>query len=387
MAPLVIRLVPRNLARYPLRTGLTIGAVAIAILAFATLRALVDSWYARADASSATRLIVRNATSLTFRLPISYRVRIAQVQGVTLVSHATWFGGIYQETRNAFPQFAVDAESYLRLHPEYLMSADETAAFLRDRNAAIAGSEVAAKYGWEIGDIIALTGNRYPGDWEFVLRGIYEGAEEHTDERMLLFHWSALNEQLRRSRPVLADQVGAFVIGIEHADEAARVADEIDRQFANSLARTLTETQRAFQLGFIAMSQGIVQVIRTIGYVVVGIVLAVVTNAMAMSVRERMREFATLKALGFGPRHLVLLILSESVVITVAGGVLGTLATFPTVQVLQSLLGDGFPLSALSQTSLWLSGAMALLVGLVAGLMPAARIAALPVTDGLRGSG
>jgi putative ABC transport system permease protein len=384
---LLSRLVRRNLFRHPLRSVLTIGGVAIAILAFVTLRTFVDSWYAQADAAPATRLVTRNATSLAFRLPLAYRAKIQQVDGVRLVSYGTWFGGIYAGKKNAFPQFAIQPESYLELHPEYVLPTDEKTAFLRDRGAAIAGRQLASRYGWQVGDVITLKGSSYPGNWEFVLRGIYRGVDEYTDERTLFFHWEALNNRLREQQPTQAGQVGAFLVGIERPEDAATISQAIDELFQNSLAQTRTETQKAFQLGFLAMSQTIITTMQAVGFVVIGIVLAVLSNSLAMTVRERVRELCTLRALGFGPFALAALIFGESLAIGITGGIWGVLLAFPAVLILNAALDDRFPLTTISGDAILMGLAMAVLVSMSAALLPAWRFTRIAVTEGLRGNG
>jgi putative ABC transport system permease protein len=384
---LVLRFAYRNLLRHPVRTWLTISGIAIAILAFATLRTLVDSWYARVDAASATRLVTRNAISLAYRLPVTYKARIRQIRGVTSVSYGNWFGGVYVNEKNVFPQFAIDVETYLGLYPEYVLSPQEMSAFLRDRNGAIAGRELADKYGWKVGDVISLIGTRYPGTLRFVLRGIYRGAEDDTDERVFFFHWNVLNERLRENRSEQAEQVGAFVVGIQQASRAAEISREVDQAFANSLAETRTETQKAFQLGFISMSQTIVTGIQAFGFIIIIIMMTVVSNAMALSVRERVREYATLKALGFGPGHLFSLIFGEAVAIAVAGGGMGVFAAFPAMHGIRAALNGTFPLSNVSQPTILVAMAMALLIGVVAAAAPAWHVARISVTQGLRSTG
>ena len=267
---LILKLLFRNAFRHKLRTALTIIGVAVAILAFGLLRTLVGVWYLGVEGSSATRLITRNSISLIFPLPISDLERIRQVPDVTRVSYGNWFGGIYIDRKNFFPNFAVAPESYLALYPEYVLPPEEKEAFLRDRHGAVAGANLARRFGWKVGDPITLKGTIFPGNWDFVLRGIYKGARPSTDRNQFFFHWDYLNESLKQSAPGRADHAGFFIVGVRHPEQVAQVSAAVDRLFKNSLAETLTETERAFQMGVIAMSCACRSVMRIQGWSVSG---------------------------------------------------------------------------------------------------------------------
>lgn len=383
----LLKFIFRNLFRHRLRSVLTGIGMIVAIVAFGLLRTVVDAWYAGADASSATRLITRNAISLVFPLPISYENKIRQVDGVTSVSYANWFGGIYISEKNFFPQFAIAPQSYLDLYPEYVLSEDEKSAFLRDRQGAIAGSMVAAEYGWKPGDVIPIRGTIYPGDWNFVLRGIYRGAEKKTDETLFFFHWDNLNERLKKAQASRAEHVGIYVVGIKDPSLAAQISTEVDEIFRNSLAETLTETEKAFQLGFVAMTEAIVTVIQIVSFVVIAIILAVMANTMAMTARERKGEYATLKALGFGPSYIVALIFGESLMISLSAGMAGIFFTYPAADFFATKVGTLFPVFDVAHETAWMSLGVALLVGLVAAAIPAWRAVIVPVTEGLASIG
>lgn len=253
----ILKLLIRNAFRHKLRTILTIVGVAIAIVAFGLLRTLVDLWYAGVEASSSSRLITRNSISLVFPLPISYKDRIRQVPGVKDVSWGNWFGGIYKEEKNFFPNFAVEPRSYLAMYPEYLMDPDQVKAFVLDRKGCIVGRKTAERFGWKVGDQVSLRGTIFSGQWEFVIRGIYRGAEKNTDETQLLFHWDYLNESVKKTVGRRADQVGFYTISLTKPELAAEVSLAVDAIFRNSLAETLTETEKAFQMSFVSMTEAI----------------------------------------------------------------------------------------------------------------------------------
>jgi len=381
---MLFRLLFRNAFRNRLRSSLTIFGVAIAILAFGMLRTLIGAWYAGVEASSSTRLVTRNAISLIFPLPFSYKEKIRQVSGVKTVAWGNWFGGIYIDEKNFFANFAVDPQTYLSLYPEFVLSPAEKAAFLRDRKGFIAGRKLVEKYHWRLGDTVTLRGTIFPGNWDFVLRGIYRGRDETVDESQFIFHWNYLNESLKKTASTRADQVGFYMVGVEHPDVAGDVAVAIDRMFKNSMAETLTETEKAFQLGFIAMTGAIIVAIQIVSFVVIFIIMAVVANTMAMTTRERFGEYAVLKTLGFGGKHITVLILGESLVITLLGCAMGIALTYPAAALIKKYLGTYFPIFNVAVNTLYLDLAAALLVGVIAALIPLYRAIGIRIAEGLR---
>lgn len=380
----LLKLLLRNAFRHRLRTGLTILGLVVAITAFGLLRTLIGAWYAGVEASSSTRLVTRSAISLTFALPLSYAPRIKAVDGVTTVSWANWFGGIYQSEKNFFPQFAVEPASYLQLYPEYVLKPEEKEAFIRDRQGAVVGRKLAAQYGWKIGDQIPLRGTIYPGTWTFTLRGIWTGAEAKTDENQMLVHYDLVNESIKQRFPGRGDSTGAFIVGIDQPANAALISQRIDAEFHNSLAETLTETEAAFQLSFVSMSDAILAAIQAVSFIIIVIIMAVMANTMTMTARERLSEYATLKALGFPPRFVVALLFGESLLIAVIGGALGLLATFPAVAGIAHALGSFLPAFHITPLTMGLQIGAALLVGTVAAAWPAWRMSHIDIVSGLR---
>src|SRR6266487_431388 len=366
-----LRLVVKNALRHKLRTTLTIVGIVVAITAFGLLRTVIDAWYAGANASSSARLVTRNAVSLVFSLPLTYAQKIRQIDGVTAVSWANWFGGVYISERNFFPQFAIDAPTYLEIYPEFVLSPEEKKAFLTDRQGAIAGRKLAEQYGWKVGDQIPLRGTIFPGTWTFTLRGIYDGADKGTDQSTFFFHWDYLNESMKKQFPRRADQTGVFVVQLKDPQQAAEVSEAIDATFKNSLAEKLTETEKAFQLGFVAMTEAILLAIQAVSFVVIVIIMAVMANTMAMTARERYGEYATLKALGFSGGFVALLIFAESIGIALVGGSIGIAATFPIAHAFAEAMGSLFPIFFVSEDTVLMQLGAALLVGFVAACVPA----------------
>ncbi|UCE23319.1 MAG: ABC transporter permease [Candidatus Zixiibacteriota bacterium] len=380
----VLKLVSKNATRHLLRTALTILGLAIAVMAFAVIRTSIDAWYAGARASSPNRLVITNAISLVFDLPVAYKDKIAQIDGVTGISWAQWFGGTYVDPKNFFPQFAIDGETYLDLYPEYIIPSEQREAFLSERNAVIVGRALADRFGWSIGDPIRLTGTIFPGEWDFVIRGIYTGKMETTDESQWFMRYDYLDERMKVEAPPRAGQVGSFIVQIDDPSRAAQMSAFIDSLFVNSLAETKTQTEEAFQLSFVAMASSIVTGLRIVSFMVIGIILLVLANTMAMTARERVSEYAVMKTLGFRPIHIVGLIFGESLVIAGIGGLLGVIITFPINGLLAEVIKDYFPIFKLDPLTLVLGLVSSLIVGFVAAVFPTLKAVRTPIVDGLR---
>jgi len=380
-------LVLRNAFRHKLRTALTVVGIVVAIVAFGLLRTIVDAWYAGANASSSARLVTRSSVSLVFPLPLTYAQKIRQVPGVSGVTWANWFGGVYISERNFFPQFAIDAPTYLPMYPEFVLDHVQRKAFLLDRKGAIVGRKLADQYGWKVGDSIPLKGTIFPGTWTFTLRGIYDGADRTTDVSTMYFHWDYLNEAVKKLYPRRADQTGVFIVSLHDPQQAAEVSGAIDAMFRNSLAETLTETEKAFQLSFVAMTEAILLAVEAVSFVVILIIMAVMANTMAMTARERGAEYATLKALGFSNAFIAALIFAESVGIAAAGGLAGIVLTFPIAHAFGEAMGTLFPIFYVSEQTVAMQATAAIVIGVVAAAFPALRTARVRIVDGLRAAG
>ncbi|GJI94622.1 ABC transporter ATP-binding protein [Duganella caerulea] len=382
-----LRLIFKNAMRHKLRTSLTILGLVVAIFSFGLLQTVVDAWYAGAEGASNTTLVTRNKTSLVFPLPLSYQARIRAVPGVSGVGFANWFQGTYKDPKNFFAQFAVSGESYLNIYPDYLLPPEQRADFLKDRKGCIVGRKLADQYGFKVGDVIPLKGTIYPGNWELTVRGIYDGRQSTTNTATLFFHWDYVNETMKKVMPRRANQIGVYVVQIDQPENAAAISAAVDKEFANSLAETLTETEKAFQLGFVSMSEAIVVAIRVVSFVVIVIIGAVMANTMAMSARERLGEYATLKALGFGPGFLALMIFGESLLLAAFGAAIGIAVLFPFATVLGKVMGTMFPVFEVSRLTVLQQVLAALVIGTLAAIAPTIRAVRINIVDGLRSIG
>lgn len=382
----LLRLLLKNAFRHRLRALLTMIGLVVAISAFGLLRTIVDAWYAGVDATSSTRLITRSSISLTFPLPLNYAERIKSVDGVSGISWANWFGGIYITERNFFAQFAIDPPTYLALYPEFILSEQEKQDFFHDRQGCVVGRKLADKFGWKVGDTIALRGTIYPGTWSFTIRGIYRGKDAKTDAQQMFIHWKLLAETIRARMGggPQADHVGVYVVGIKNPDDAPLISQRIDAQFKNSLAETLTETEKAFQLGFVSMSEAILLAVQAVSFIIILIIMAVMANTMTMTARERLAEYATLKALGFGPNFVVKLLFGESLLIALIGGLIGMAVTFPLARAFVNAAGTLFPIFNVSMLTISLQLGASVVVGAVAAAWPAWKMSRIDIVQGLR---
>jgi putative ABC transport system permease protein len=374
-----LRLVFAQLLRKKVRTTLTIGSFTVALFLYGLLVAIRGAFSGGADVAGVDRLTVINKTSLIMPLPFSYRDRILRVPGVSGVTYATWFGGVYQDERNFFPQFGVDKDTWFDVYSEYVLPKDQREAFLRDRQACLAGKSLAKRFGFKVGDRLPLRGTIWPGAWEFNVAGIYEGNRPEVDTTGLLFRFDYLEERRQFGKGT----VGWYVVRLANPDDAVKVTRTIDEGFANSPFETLTQTEKAFATAFAKQMGNIEFLVMTIGSVVFFTLLLVTGNTMAIAVRERTGELAVLKTVGFSGPGVLALILAEAVLIAGQGGLIGlglaklfTLGGDPT----RGLLGTFY----LSWGSLGLGFMLALGVGAVAGLLPAVAAMRLRVADALR---
>jgi putative ABC transport system permease protein len=373
------RLVWANLRRKKIRTTLTIGSFLVAFFLFGLLAAIRMGFQGGAGAAGADRLDVINRVSLILPLPFSYRDRLLQLRGVKAVTHATWFGGVYQDERNFFPQMAVDKDTWFDVYADYTLTPEAREAFRRDRQACVVGRSLADRFGFKIGDRIPLRGTIWPGNWEFNVAGIYVGSRPDADTSGMYFRSDYLEEQ----RAFGKGTVGWYVVQLANPDDGVRVSKAIDELFANSPFETLTQTEKAFAASFVKQMGNVELLIMSIGSVVFLTLLLVTGNTMAISVRERSGELAVLKTVGFSDFRVLRLILAEALLIAGQGGFIGLVlakAVIPGLSRAMPMLGVLY----VSPLTFGLGFLLALVVGTAAGLLPAFGAMRLRVVDALR---
>ncbi|MEI6597706.1 MAG: ABC transporter permease, partial [bacterium] len=331
------------------------------------------------------RLITRNSVSFIFPLPYSYREKIERVPGVTGVTWANWFQGVYIDSRQFFTRVAVDGDTYFKAYPEFILPPDQFETFKKERNACVIGQKIAETYKLKLGDMMRVEGDIYPGTYDFVVRGIYKGRDKRTDQLQMLFHWTYLDERIKQIQPERAGQIGWYVITIADPSKAAQASEAVDMLFQNSRAETKTETEAAFQQSFVSMSGAIITALNLISFIIIGIIMLVLGNTMVMTARERIREYAVLKTLGFKKGHIIGLIAGESLFISAIGGGLGLMLTFPATTAFAAALPPGFfPVVEITNGTIFLAITAALLVGVLAALFPIWRAVRMKIVDGLR---
>jgi putative ABC transport system permease protein len=381
----LVKLLFRNLLRHKLRSLLTIFGVGVAVMAFALLRTVVNAWYAGVEASAANRLITRHAVSFVFPLPLAYRDRIAQLPGVDKVTYAVWFSGVYIDKNQFFARLAVDSETFFAVYPEYVIEKDQFEAFQRERNACIIGIDLARRYHLKLGDVMNLDGDVYPGQWEFVVRGIYQPRDQTADPSIMMFHHKYVDERLRQEAPGRAGNIGWYIVRIANPQDSASLSQAIDNLFENSPAETKTETERAFQQNFLSSASAVITAMNIMSFVIIGIILLVLANTMIMAARERTHEYAVLKALGFSAPKLFFLIAGESMLLSIVGSALGLLVTYPAVANFRRALPKGwFPIFYVKPETIVIAAMAGLLVGFAASLIPVRRITTTRIVEGLR---
>jgi len=372
------RLVWMNLRRKSGRTLLTLLSVMVALFLFVTLRSVLTGLQAAGDLGSEARLVTRSAIGITFPLPQAYANRLAAVEGVDAVSWANWFGGVYKDPKDFFAQFAVDADSYFSMYPELKIPADQMRAFRSERTAAIVGRRLLERFGWRVGQTITLQGTIFPGDWDFTIRGVYTPADPSFGDETMFFRYDYLYEGAgRRVTP------GWFILALKDPAYAPEVSRRIDAMFENSTAPTKTETERAFQTGFVTMWGNVAFLVRAIGSAVFFAILLVAANAMMMAARERVGEVAVLKTLGFGDGLLARLVITEALAITLGGGLTGIFGAklwFGWSNPIASYI-PGFEVE---WSTVVLGAGIAALLGLASGAIPARQAARLSVVEALR---
>ncbi len=372
------RLVWINLLRNKLRTVLTVLSVGVALFLFSTLRSVITALDSATEVGSEARLMTLSATGITFLLPQAHYNRLNAMEGVRSVSWANWFGAIYIDQSNFFAQFAVDAESYFPMYPELRVPEDQMEAFMAERTAAIVGNGLLRRFGWKLGQQVVLQGTFLPGDFEFTIRGVYTPDDPSIGEEIFYLHYDYMYEAAPGQL-----SPGWFILQLDDPTQAATISQRIDAMFENSSYPTKTQTEKAMNADFINMWGNVGRLVRTIGLAVFFAILLVTANTMMMSARERINEHGVLKALGFQSGHLFGIVLGESVVITVIGGVIGIAAAsylFRPGNVMTSFL-PGFEVRT---ETMWFGLMIAVVLGIVSGLVPAWQAARLSVVLALR---
>lgn len=376
------KLVWRNLTRNRMRTLLTIASVGLALLVLCLLTALLQAME-RAEGSADNRVVVRHAVSLTFALPESYWQRLRGLEHVLEVTPLNWYQGIYIDDKpaNFFPRFSADPDTLFSVFDENLIPADQLQAFKDDRAGFIAGKTLVEKYQWKLGDQITIKGDIYPVDVTVNLRGIFENPEVKAGERQIFFQRRYLEEATGNP-----GQVGTYWLKLDSPANVAKVVKAAEAMFANSEAPVRAETEEAFQLSFLEMLGNVRLLLGSIGLAIVISILFITANTMAMAARDRTREVAVLRTLGFRTGQVTTLVLAESVLVATLGAAAGTGLAAGLLKMSQQALADFGIFGTLGVSPSLFGAALSLgaLIGLLSGLLPAIAAARTDIVDGLR---
>lgn len=376
-------LILANLLRKKARLLLTVGSFAIALFLFAFLAVVRGAFNRQADVAGADRLIAINRISIIQPLPLSYGDKILRIPGAAAVAHFNWFGGVYQDEKNFFPQYVIDPENQRQVMPELMVPDDQWQNFLHDRQGAIVGAKTAKRFGWKIGDQIPIQNSRYGplSTWDFNIDGIYHSKNADGDETQFWLQWDYFEERVPQD---FKGNVGWYTVKLDKPDSALSVSKAIDTMFDNSAYETKTETESAFAASWVKQFGNIEGLILIIGSVVFFTLLLVTGNTMAIAVRERTGELAVLKAIGFSDFVVLFLVLAESLLIALIGGLFGLGLSALAIPALGSALSGMLPPLNLSATILSLGLLVALLIGAVGGIVPGIGAMRMRVVSALR---
>jgi putative ABC transport system permease protein len=374
-----------NLGRKRIRTVLTLASIVIAFLLFGLLQTMKAALTGGADLAGVDRLMTLHKVSLIQPLPASYLNRVRGVEGVKVAMSQDWFGGLYQDDRNQLAAFAVEPELFFEVYPEYSLPEDQKAAWIADRTGIIVGKTIAERFGWKVGDRIALRSNIFTNKngttaWEFNVSGIYTAT--NGDLQSVYFHYKYFNE----SRQFGEDTIGYIVMRIEDPDRAPEIAAKVDALFANSSTETKTSTEKAFIQGFANQLGNIGALVTWVASAVFFTMLLVSANTMGQSIRERINEIGVMKTLGFSSAVVTALVLGEALLITALGGIVGLSLASLLAGAMAGQLQQFFPTLGMPRDT-WIIGATLIVVlGALAALLPCTQAFRLKIVDALRKS-
>lgn len=376
-----------SLLRRKLRTVFTLLSIAVAFTLFGVLMATRTAFSAGVTVAGAERLVMLDKVSMVNALPLRYRAQIASVPGVADVTHGNWFGGIYQDPRNVFATIAVEPESWLRIHPELVVSPSQQQAWLADRTGAMVGVETARRFNWRLGDRVPLQGTIYRRPdgrpWEFTIDAIYDSPEGVADRTQFFIHQTYLNETLAPGA-YGRDEVTYFVVKVADPRESDQVASRLDALFAGSSPQTKTATEKAFVSSFANQIGDIGAIMLAIAGAVLFTILIVTGNTMAEATRERTSELAVLKTLGFSDGKIVALVLAESCLIALSGGGLGLGLAIAGITAIGDPTRGMLPPIHLPAGEIVRGAGFIVMLGVMAGLLPALQARRLRIVDALR---
>jgi len=376
-----------NLRRNKLRSALTIAGVAIAILAFVLLRTIVEAWTAQSSDVANDRIVTRHKVTFVLSLPKRYVDEVRGMKEVKIATWANWFGGKDpNHDTDFFQALACDEKTFFEVYDDMRTTPEQLKAFKEDRQGAIVGEKLLKRLGWKVGETVTLTSQIFPGNWEFHIVGTYEALKKAVDPASFLFHWDMLNERMPKA---FQDQVGWIVARVGVGSSAVDTSKAIDDKFESSDVQTKSQDERSFQQSFLGMFSAILTALNIVSAVILGIMMLILGNTVAMGVRERTGEYAVLRAIGFLPRHIALLVIFEAGVLGIVGGGVGLGLAYPFINLgmgrfIEENFSNFFPFFRITPESGAISMAIAVGLALCASLPPAVNAYRLHVVEALR---
>ena len=377
----------KNTRRNLFRTVLTVIGVGVAMLAFLLIRTVLTAWLVSAEYAAQDRLATRHKVTFIMTLPKRYVEDIRKLPGVTGATWMNWFGARLPGHEDAFfGTFAVDPKSFLEVYDEIVVPAEHKTKWIENRRGALVGAQTARQFGWKVGDKVILEGTIFPGQWEFIVEGIYSASRKSIDQQSFYFHWDYMNDSLPASQQ---EQIGWIASKVPDAGQAATLAKKIDELFEPRDIQTLSMSERAMNTSFLGMISTLLDAMQIVSVVILIIMMLILGNTIAMGVRERTREYGVLRAIGFLPKHLSTFILVEAGVLGLLGGGLGLLGGFFLInygvgRVMEETFTGLFPYFRVATQDMVISMVLSVALAVIASIVPAYNASKLHVTDALR---
>jgi putative ABC transport system permease protein len=377
----------RNLKRSWFRTLFTIAGAAVALLAFIMLRTVLWSWNAAAEYAAQDRLATRHKVTYIMSLPKRYADDVRTVPGVKQAAYMNWFGAkIPTAPDEFFASLAVESNTFFDVYDEMVVSPEDKARWLANKKGAIVGHVLAKKMGWKVGDKVVLEGTIFPGDWEFIIEGTYKASRKSIDDSEFIFHWDYLNDS---APPEMKDQIGFISIRVTDTSRSAEISQAIDRMFDERDTQTTTMSERSMNISFMAGFSALLTALDVVSIIILGIMLLVLGNTIAMGVRERTKEYAVLRAIGFEPWHVRFFVIAEAATLGIVSGAVGVGIAYPFVnnvvgRAIEENMGAMFPYFRVEPSTAGLAVVIAIALAAVASLLPSIQAGRVSVTDALR---
>jgi len=379
------RLAATNILRNPLRTLLTASGVAVAVVSFVMLRTVIWAFNVAADEAVPDRLITRHKVTFVMPMPKKYVDEVRATPGVKLATWVNWWGGRKADAPTEFfATFAADPETYFEVYDEMKTDPADLAAWKTERRGAIVGDLLATKFGWKKGDLVRLESTIFGGEWEFLVSGIYTAQRKTVDRQTFVFHWGYFDDRMKDLDKSMVGWIASRTDG--KPGEVGRV---LDAKFDVKDVQTISQDEATFNRSFLAGFNAILVAINIVSFVILAIMMMILGNTVAMGVRERTSEYGVLRAIGFLPKHLAVLVLGEAAALGLVGGTLGLLAAYPIVELgigrfLEENVAGFFPYFRVSGSNAAAAFGMAFALAIVASVIPAIQVTRLKVVDSLR---